>query len=170
MGNTPGRRNSRYATSVHPHVHGEHVDGALTGKGAHGSSPRTWGTHPGGPSGEGQDRFIPTYMGNTGCRHGNPHLSSVHPHVHGEHFAAVPGALFAIGSSPRTWGTLECPPGLLVEGRFIPTYMGNTSSSRLSPTGRTVHPHVHGEHITASGGRVSGSGSSPRTWGTHRSG
>jgi len=44
--------------------------------------------------------------------------------------------------------------------------MGN--SGQLPPGDRpeAVHPHVHGELFSSTGGGAAGGGSSPRAWGT----
>ena len=46
--------------------------------------------------------------------------------------------------------------------------MGNASLSMVTTRRRSVHPHVHGERRGPSSRLGSLSGSSPRTWGTHR--
>ena len=134
-----------------------------------GSSPRAWGTHEMPLEDEVGYRFIPTCMGNSRAR-GAPHRArSVHPHVHGELISSSTSSTCAAGSSPRAWGTPvpRGPPPVPV--RFIPTCMGNSSSSEASTRSASVHPHVHGElYISLSGG-FGRRGSSPRAWGTHLS-
>ena len=72
------------------------------------------------------------------------------------------------GSSPRTWGTRERRHRPDSRGRFIPTYMENAVlDDDLELLGR-VHPHVHGERLAATCRSRDPTGSSPRTWGTHR--
>ena len=84
MGNARASMIRRSPKSVHPHVHGERP-GVVGGIGtAHGSSPRTWGTHPRGSGSPGRYRFIPTYMGNAWRGRAGPRRGAVHPHVHGE--------------------------------------------------------------------------------------
>ena len=71
-----------------------------------------------------------------------------------------------IGSSPRPWGTRShrsAPPTTL---RFIPTPVGNAGSSRPAAQDRSVHPHARGERFKARTDTPTGSGSSPRPWGT----
>ena len=86
-------------------------------------------------------------VGNTRYSGSGAFLTSVHPHVCGEH-----GLLLAAASA------------LL---RFIPTCVGNTTPAvkllGISP----VHPHVCGEHSNQNVHHPGISGSSPRVWGTH---
>ena len=70
------------------------------------------------------------------------------------------------GSSPRMWGTPLTKEYISVRGRFIPTYVGNTSILIGNKTPFSVHPHVCGEHIKMSVNGLCFSGSSPRMWGT----
>ncbi len=95
------------------------------------------------------------------------------------------------GSSPRVWGIRLILQKLMPRRRrFIPTCVGNTTSSGADITPRAVHPHVCGEYFelfmqichlvrfipTCVGNtagvcavRASSSGSSPRVWGIRRS-
>ena len=98
---------------------------------------------------EGQGRFIPTHVGNT--------LVSANP------------AASDFGSSPRTWGTLGAVQRAEVVQRFIPTHVGNTLKPPASKVCAPVHPHARGEHYITAPVISSLTGSSPRTWGTHRS-
>ena len=146
MGNTVPHGMRSAISPVHPHVHGEHDPRPRKNRRTGGSSPRTWGTlHEEGVQPP-LERFIPTYMGNTSQRVLHSLTLPVHPHVHGEHLP--PGIRVGLqrGSSPRTWGTLEPEDLLPPVVRFIPTYMGNTSSAQLRSLPQPVHPHVHGEH------------------------
>ncbi len=113
-------------------------------------------------------RFIPTHVGNTaGCLR-SPAFSAVHPHACGEHNRPAKGSLMVPGSSPRMWGTLREVLLQRHHARFIPTHVGNTTSSRRPPIWRPVHPHACGEHPNPLELLPSSSGSSPRMWGTHR--
>ena len=91
---------------------------------------------------------------------------TVHPHVCGEHCTTCIFSSSSSGSSPRMWGT----PGFLrcggVNGRFIPTYVGNTSSFFPNIIAPSVHPHVCGEHTNSWNASSCMAGSSPRMWGT----
>ena len=70
------------------------------------------------------------------------------------------------GSSPRTWGTHNDCCVYLMDGRFIPTYMGNAYPGLPGRDDRPVHPHVHGERRIVDHIERDSTGSSPRTWGT----
>ena len=105
-------------------------------------------------------------MGNTNQSHRIPTSPAVHPHVHGEHNEDTIEANPALGSSPRTWGTLQELDIGVGAARFIPTYMGNTRPMISNIATAPVHPHVHGEHERRTPGKQARFGSSPRTWGT----
>ena len=94
----------------------------------------------------------------------------------------------SIGSSPRVWGTQRLDNPAPASYRFIPTCVGNTSIIELACPRYAVHPHVCGEHFTATRKicpravhpHVCGEhfccrfcpgfspGSSPRVWGTQQ--
>ncbi len=133
---------------------------------ADGSSPRPWGTPPGGRRGTSSARFIPTPVGNTGAQlHRHIHRS-VHPHARGEHSGTMVMRSLSPGSSPRPWGTPRQSGAGRRGGRFIPTPVGNTSRPRPERLAGAVHPHARGEHRTNAGGSTCAIGSSPRPWGT----
>ena len=71
------------------------------------------------------------------------------------------------GSSPRMWGTLYGAEQMLLLGRFIPTYVGNTVFCLFYFSAFAVQPHVCGEHMELFSTRGYVTGSSPRMWGTH---
>ena len=146
MGNTDPILACELWFKVHPHVHGEHAAAVSPAPVEVGSSPRTWGTPPSPAPSQGGLRFIPTYMGNTQPDRGSITTAAVHPHVHGEHGPDTVASSSEIGSSPRTWGTLESEQVGIPSRRFIPTYMGNTVPFVAPVPPVTVHPHVHGEH------------------------
>ena len=166
LGNMQLQWLSNQKLPVHPHVRGEHQDRQIREFAKFGSSPRAWGT----PS---QSRipffsrwFIPTCVGNTIIR-GSFRLSkTVHPHVRGEHGTFFDGIPKDCGSSPRAWGTHKWVGRCVSGQRFIPTCVGNTSSSRPPALSTSVHPHVRGEHISSLSRTRSSIGSSPRAWGT----
>jgi len=64
MGNASASPACTRAGTVHPHVHGERIDGGCHPDCQHGSSPRTWGTPRSTARCSTTGRFIPTYMGN----------------------------------------------------------------------------------------------------------
>ncbi len=149
-----------------------------------------WGTHSRRRPWYLAARFIPTYVGNTQPTAYQDIRVSVHPHVCGEHLNLSHELNQPFGSSPRMWGTPTSDSCLNVYFRFIPTYVGNTStkgvfttSCRFIPTyvGNTrytpgiqispaVHPHVCGEHVKHSAHWNLNNGSSPRMWGTQELG
>ncbi len=152
--------------TVHPHARGEH--GALLSEFSYffGSSPRPWGTLSHGRGRRSSDRFIPTPVGNTCSRLFLTPTVPVHPHARGEHIKPLPIKRKSIGSSPRPWGTPQHRQPPLLQGRFIPTPVGNTFAHHSSPNGTAVHPHARGEHYRSCRLSVLPGGSSPRPWGT----
>ena len=70
------------------------------------------------------------------------------------------------GSSPRMWGTRYREGKKVIQFRFIPTHVGNTSTASNTSLVTTVHPHACGEHHIYCGYCSSCIGSSPRMWGT----
>ncbi len=135
---------------------------------ANGSSPRTWGTHRGWRQRRIIDRFIPTHVGNAPRRaRGGGNDRAVYPHARGERPAHVLKAVFSTGSSPRTWGTLCVSETAQYDRRFIPTHVGNADRTHVPTSLGAVHPHARGERGSDTCSNVPGSGSSPRTWGTH---
>ena len=105
VGNTVVTTLIQTQTTVHPHVCGEHTEWILKIDWGSGSSPRVWGTLSGPRSRSGPSRFIPTCVGNTLLLPKKTPLSSVHPHVCGEHWRSSHRARASSGSSPRVWGT-----------------------------------------------------------------
>jgi len=160
----------RLPGSVHPHVHGELRSEPRSLSILLGSSPRAWGTRTFSYLRECLYRFIPTCMGNSPISIPRKNRQTVHPHVHGELYLEVLDRAARIGSSPRAWGTQVMLNRLEEMDRFIPTCMGNSNLCvmilRLIP----VHPHVHGELCATTIIAPTGTGSSPRAWGTHHGG
>ncbi len=110
-----------------------------------GSSPRTWGTRHAHLRDQREVRFIPTHVGNARAPPRARPVSSVHPHARGEREPADDGEITHFGSSPRTWGTHFLPHDADTEIRFIPTHVGNASTTRFSRPSISVHPHARGE-------------------------
>ena len=132
-----------------------------------GSSPRVWGIPVVSTGGLQGRRFIPTRVGNTTFFNLCSHLYPVHPHACGEYKQEdAPGA-HGTGSSPRVWGILPVALQFIVEGRFIPTRVGNTASCEMTDSYVTVHPHACGEYVSISVIKSTVCGSSPRVWGIH---
>ena len=90
----------------------------------------------------------------------------VHPHACGEHGNFKKTFNLLIGSSPRLWGTRIIALLDLIQHRFIPTPVGNTSRRDFKSLVVSVHPHACGEHVMQAEGISKGIGSSPRLWGT----
>ena len=93
-------------------------------------------------------------------------IDAVHPHARGEHEIAPPSGSVMAGSSPRTWGTHIFRQCAQAVRRFIPTHVGNTTSSLNWIVSISVHPHARGEHTSVMTPTLTDVGSSPRTWGT----
>ncbi len=125
-----------------------------------------WGTLPPILLALDPSRFIPTHVGNTHGTLAGQSGRAVHPHACGEHQDGGTDTYTVDGSSPRMWGTPEFASERHRLRRFIPTHVGNTTTTSTAGRYASVHPHACGEHA---GTRVSpdGSiGSSPRMWGT----
>ena len=154
--------------AVHPHAHGERFFWLKRLSVDCGSSPRTWGTHTDAAVVMASVRFIPTHMGNAGHRHTRTSGWAVHPHAHGERDTRDNAYGGFVGSSPRTWGTRGRFDLLGASVRFIPTHMGNACAPCITTAHCAVHPHAHGERVPICTQPSWRTGSSPRTWGTHR--
>ena len=111
-------------------------------------------------------RFIPTCVGNMIFLALVLLLETVHPHVCGEHPPGLNLVSQSIGSSPRVWGTFLCENLRPLNGRFIPTCVGNIQHQCSTGSKATVHPHVCGEHRKLLQFTKVRIGSSPRVWGT----
>ena len=166
VGNTRRRQRRDAPGAVHPHVRGEHEKVGPAPAAMAGSSPRPWGTPIRPLPSEMPLRFIPTSVGNIFASQSWLTPSAVHPHVRGEHSTACAQTRSSAGSSPRPWGTLVEPSFDPLPVRFIPTSVGNTTSTSSKLRAAPVHPHVRGEHGTDKGFEVRDYGSSPRPWGT----
>ncbi len=84
--------------------------------------------------------------------------------------ATLPIPVYIPGSSPRLWGTLANSSQIRTNYRFIPTPVGNTITGKNNVKSMPVHPHACGEHTVCVVRPRTKSGSSPRLWGTRRSG
>ncbi len=166
VGNTVVKLARVNPSPVHPHACGEHVRVLCRTISVLGSSPRMWGTRGFPWLDRLTPRFIPTHVGNTEGRALRRARVLVHPHACGEHLGAQASIISAAGSSPRMWGTHLQLDEQLMETRFIPTHVGNTSSKLTPRLWLTVHPHACGEHVFASLHPAEAVGSSPRMWGT----
>ena len=72
------------------------------------------------------------------------------------------------GSSPRMWGIPPAPLKSALQGRFIPTHVGNTTDHQAGGAHAAVHPHACGEYFDQREGRTTLAGSSPRMWGIQK--
>ena len=154
------------ATTVHPHVRGEHLTGWSMWSAIRGSSPRPWGTSTITRLDKDNSRFIPTSVGNMPGGQNGYTRGPVHPHVRGEHRFEMANAVSAIGSSPRPWGTSNIKRRNDEHIRFIPTSVGNIWMRAVRWSQFPVHPHVRGEHSRWRLFGIRRCGSSPRPWGT----
>ena len=177
----------RCRSAVHPHVCGEQDDAGTVERMKAGSSPRMWGTASSSHAHTSQSpvhphvcgeqisastrmarssRFIPTYVGNSGPVMIDALPKAVHPHVCGEQVSPSSRPVSVSGSSPRMWGTGPSRASIRFLLWFIPTYVGNSSSTADGSNPGAVHPHVCGEQGSQSGDSHVMTGSSPRMWGT----
>ena len=130
-----------------------------------GSSPHTWGILTDATNQPLNVRFIPTYVGHTQIRDVPGHLGAVHPHIRGAYGICPASSDFSFGSSPHTWGIPDVATSQQAQARFIPTYVGHTSTSNLCAPLRAVHPHIRGAYFILLCQNGSSCGSSPHTWG-----
>ena len=133
--------------TVHPHVCGERRAKRTRVASHVGSSPRVWGTRTLAADEKLPPRFIPTCVGNAAKSAATKTHGAVHPHVCGERIWRNAPARAICGSSPRVWGTLVITHIPASKARFIPTCVGNSTSTYNSLSSSTVHPHVCGELV-----------------------
>ena len=93
-----------------------------------GSSPRLWGRRRPPPARAARLRFIPTPVGQTRIGAPQPKHGSVHPHACGADTICLTSSFATHGSSPRLWGRLALVPVATLDGRFIPTPVGQTAA------------------------------------------
>ncbi len=130
-----------------------------------GSSPHKWGIRIAAAIYEHRPRFIPTQVGNTEAEIRIVQSNAVHPHTSGEYARSDKMALPSRGSSPHKWGIHlkgSQDKGLF---RFIPTQVGNTTTSGRKKVSYTVHPHTSGEYAASKTVAQQIPGSSPHKWG-----
>ncbi len=167
VGNTSSLMATRSTNAVHPHTRGEHSTSVSTWPSILGSSPHSWGTPSLPVITAGQDRFIPTLVGNTPETYTRVIRTTVHPHTRGEHVDVPAVYTETVGSSPHSWGTLRLTARPAWHLRFIPTLVGNTRACRAECRSPAVHPHTRGEHELEMSEAQETRGSSPHSWGTH---
>ena len=112
--------------AVHPHI-----------RGAYGFEPSQT---------ESESRFIPTYVGHTPTISQSVPPVPVHPHIRGAYADGKAGRVRSVGSSPHTWGIRCSGRRRPVPARFIPTYVGHTSTEKPGTRATTVHPHIRGAY------------------------
>ncbi len=130
-----------------------------------GSSPRVWGIRQTHGTVYVQGRFIPTGVGNTCSNRRSRIPTPVHPHGCGEYARAFIEIIAKYDSSPRVWGIPRPGQGCALNGRFIPTGVGNTSTHSSAFLLLSVHPHGCGEYNFFWYSVSDIFGSSPRVWG-----
>ena len=110
--------------TVHPHARGADALPASPSRLRLGSSPRPWGRL---------------------AWAGRPPLRSlVHPHARGADLGLIACVVFDTGSSPRPWGRQNAMAGINLQGRFIPTPVGQTFWGKGFLLPPSVHPHARG--------------------------
>ena len=166
VGNAPASFSGSSTCTVHPHARGERVVQTVNAAGVVGSSPRSWGTPCRPAARRREPRFIPTLVGNARHPPSADLNLTVHPHARGERPSFPCRLQLAVGSSPRSWGTLAFRSPAAGSHRFIPTLVGNAPADRIATCSPTVHPHARGERDQAAGAAAEAGGSSPRSWGT----
>ena len=112
-----------------------------------------------------RNRFIPTHVGQSRPAAVAAGLSAVHPHARGAEVSPFSSQTMYAGSSPRTWGRANASRPAERWFRFIPTHVGQSSSTSAARFCSTVHPHARGAEGGLGGPGHANDGSSPRTWG-----
>ena len=92
------------------------------------------------------NRFIPMYIGNTLLKITTFFDCSVYPYVYREHLIYLMLNLVLFGLSLCIQGTHPLYAIKPVETRFIPMYIGNTSTIVDYIKNNPVYPHVYREH------------------------
>ncbi len=152
--------------TVHPRGRGEQPTLAMYNGFLDGSSPRTRGTVVLSCILPDDRRFIPADAGNRSTRQLTISRPPVHPRGRGEQVCEWAPRPVAIGSSPRTRGTVLCLDIKYEPYRFIPADAGNRRSPGLIRRPPPVHPRGRGEQLPPWKQIVFVLGSSPRTRGT----
>ncbi len=94
-------------------------------------------------------------------------VSTVHPHVCGEHAGTTPLCSFASRFIPTCVGNMGRKAGTGAAGSVHPHVCGEHSGeSEKFRSCSSVHPHVCGEHVGRKKLVAALLGSSPRVWGT----
>ena len=151
VGHTGRNCRQGHGRPVHPHIRGAYSLSWGSFSFCTGSSPHTWGIPLSSLLMCIPFRFIPTYVGHTGCLLDASPQATVHPHIRGAYVPLQATQFKNSGSSPHTWGIRQgtmaaevetpvhphirgayfCPLRLSsVAMRFIPTYVGHTGLAR----------------------------------------
>jgi len=156
---------SSAAVAVHPHMRGEHGIHTPHPPAPIGSSPHAWGAYGHSAVTESHMRFIPTCVGSMCGGDLASSLTTVHPHMRGEHFFSTLKRSSSSGSSPHAWGAWcdAAPP--YRRRRFIPTCVGSMARHAQNISRLPVHPHSRGEHNDIGANTFGTAGSSPHAWG-----
>ncbi len=153
--------------AVHPHVCGDNYTGRSHLRWFVGSPPRVWGQRTLLSRNSDKRWFTPTCVGTTSQATRTRSMASVHPHVCGDNVTDCNRLHISRGSPPRVWGQ---PRRIVLRGlrsRFTPTCVGTTKTCSCDRVGRSVHPHVCGDNVSASIVQFVVIGSPPRVWGQH---
>ena len=94
--------------------------------------------------------------------------SRVYPHVCGAATLRSSIASRLYGLSPRVWGSPSSFPAAIARRRSIPTCVGQPARKSPSELSSKVYPHVCGAADSVSNDLATGTGLSPRVWGSHR--
>ena len=155
--------------SVHPHACGENVYRMMTPVRICGSSPRMWGKLTFTEDIQIGNRFIPTHVGETFNVLHFRIPPAVHPHACGGNIRPAECPDDSGRFIPtRMWGKLAWGSYSHVEGRFIPTHVGETPVCPAYPSVESVHPHACGGNPSPCRKNSPVRGSSPRMWGKLR--
>ena len=112
-----------------------------------GSSPPMLGIPLSAPGGDLSKWFIPTYVGHTAAPGLRWTARPVHPHIRGAYQKQYCRGGSRNGSSPHTWGIPFAGRTAQSGARFIPTYVGHTTSAPAAKPSNRVHPHIRGAYF-----------------------
>ncbi len=127
-GNTRWPSLTRWRTTAHPRLRGEHPSPPIFGSFQFGSSPPARGTRPVDVFPLLRHGLIPACAGNTPYSSGITRPVAAHPRLRGEHSKSKRGTPEGAGSSPPARGTLAATSHPCLAGGLIPACAGNTLS------------------------------------------
>ncbi len=146
-GNSQIRHGKIITRSVHPRSCGEQVTDRVRFACSVGSSPLVRGTAHEFIVFNSDGRFIPARAGNRLCGSVLTAMSTVHPRSCGEQEMDSKRVGCSDGSSPLVRGTVQLPPRIGRNSRFIPARAGNRQQSRPCIGRTSVHPRSCGEQL-----------------------